>query len=35
MLCRSLPDGVLVVTAEFFDRMGVGGTSQVRTRVVY
>jgi len=31
----SFPDGVLVVTADFFDRLGVPGTSELRARVTH
>ena len=33
--CRPLAAGVLVITADFFDRMGVGGTSELRARVTH
>ena len=33
--CGSVRDGVLVVTADFLDRMGVAGTSELRARVAH
>lgn len=33
--CGPFGDGVLVVTADFFDRLGVPGTSELRARVTH